>query len=298
MSILAIAIIATASIWIISLRSISKQDYYGTRTTKQNINSKSINLNTELEQLSQSFNFLHTLIGQQAISKLIVISVVIVTTSCIFLGPYLSNNKIGWLIGLIVSLAYILRVIFHMASNYRITLLSQLQRILYSIRNSLSTGATLDNAVNNSVKHNPESPLGPHLQSFIKVSEANFTEKFPQWLENLRHIFKLKELSESAQLLALELQHTNNQENAFINAANFIENREKINKKQKNTLLITMVTMDFLVLCFLWIVFFIIPQINDDWWSSPSRITVMLQSSLAIWTIYAATVAIALGRQA
>lgn len=297
MSVIAIVLIALSCVWIVQILSISPYLYSSTRT----ISINRINQNKKplkFHQLNKNFNFLNTLIGERSGAKLIISSSIIVVISCFIIGPFLTDNKTGWLVGIFMATAYIARIILHMANSFRGLLLSQIQRILYSIRNNLSTGATLDNAVNTSIECNQEEPLGPHLKSFIKISGGNFIENFPKWLKQIQGIFRINELSESAQLLALQLQHTNNQESAFMSAATFTSNREKINKKQKNTLLITMITMDFLILCFLWIVFFIIPQINEDWWLSPQRIKVMLQSSILIWGIYSITIFIALGRQA
>ena len=252
-------------------------------------------------EIYKSVPQLSNYIGEGALLKLLVPSLFILSISIALIGPSLTNPAFGLLLGTIIALAYIARIYYHLASGFRHKLLVQLERILTSIRNNLSTGMVLDYAVSHTLKFNQEEPLGPRLAKFIKISETNFLEHFPLWLKSLERNFQLKELAQAAQLLKLELAQTNNQEEAFINAAEQVAEKIKLNQKQRNTITVTFLTMDFMILAFLGVLFFIIPGIsfNPDhsWWDSGSRVLSVFVSGSIIWGAYLITVMISLWRQ-
>lgn len=274
----------------------SHHEYYGLRQSQSTIQLKKFK-KSKLEEFEQKYSLLANRIGEGSFPRLVLCSTITFALSCFILGPWLTNAQFGVFLGLVIAVAYVSRFYFVIATKFREKLLSQLERILISIRNNLSTGMTLDYAVNDCVKYNQEAPLGAHLKSFVKLSEGNFLERFPLWLANVQRTFKLKELAESSQLLGLELVNTSNQEDAFISAAKHIANRRKANKRQKNTLNISFFTLDFMVAGFFALVFYIIPSISQTWWASDGRPLVMFQTALMVWGAYAITVIISLWRQ-
>lgn len=257
---------------------------------------------TEFEEyLLESRPELAYLIGDKVFSRLFVPIFVIFMIALVAIAPLLTNVQLAVPLALIITLAYGSRVFYSLKTGFRSKVLLQLERILRAIRNNLSTGMTLDYAVNNAVKFNMEKPLGPHLQKFIKVSETNFLENFPKWLLSIRQIFKIKELAKSSQLLALELKYSANQEEAFINAVAQVSDRVSANRKQKNTVLLSMFTMDFMVIALFAVLFFVIPNISMttevSWWDSGRRPLVVFISAAVIWLAYFITVFIMLRRQ-
>lgn len=253
---------------------------------------------TDFQKLEKKLDIGAHFIGKHNGLKIALFAAGLLIISCGILGPLLTNAQFGIFLGLIITAAYTSRAIFEVMIRFRKNLLSQLERIFSSIRNNLSTGMTLDYAVNESLKYNREEPLGPSLGSFIRSAEGNFLEKFPQWLQSVQRIYRLKQLAESSQLLALELNHTNNQEEAFVHAATSINNRQKINDKQKNTLFISFITLDFMVFGYLALLFMIIPQISPDWWASSERPLIIFLTGFALWSAYLITILISFRRQA
>jgi hypothetical protein len=300
----AVILIVIISAWIIYLLSQNSSDYLSLYRESEILEARELP-SSKLElleaELLESLPELNNFIGKGIVTKLVIPSFVILLLSIIFLGPILTNASLGLILGLIISLAYSLRLLYHLSSNFRSKLLNQIERVLVSIRNNLSTGMTLDYAVANTLKFNQDYPLGPNLARFIKLSETNFIENFPLWLKGLERTFRLKELGRASQLLKLELAYTTNQEEAFVNAAEQVASRIKVNDKQKNTILMTFFTMDFMVLAFLAILFLIIPNISYDpalsWWQSESRPLVVFISALVVWSAYLVTVALTLWRQ-
>lgn len=297
-------LIISASAWAIYLSLQSSSDYLSRYKVLEVLEARdpSPSKITLLEaEILESMPELNNFIGRGIVLKLIIPCLIILLISIIFIGPLLTNASFGLLLGLVISLAYSLRLICHLSSNFRSKLLTQIERVLVSIRNNLSTGMTLDYAVANTLKFNQDYPLGPNLSRFIKLSETNFIEHFPLWLKGLERTFRLKELGQASQVLKLELAHTTNQEEAFINASNSIADRIKVNDKQKNTILMTFFTMDFMVIAFLAILFLIIPNISYDpelsWWQSASRPLVVFISAMVVWSAYLITVALTLWRQ-
>ncbi len=297
-------LISLACIWMIYILSQNASDYsslYKEAELLENREPVSSKLELLEAEILDSVPELNNFIGKGIVLKLIIPCTVIFIICEFFLGPMLTNTSLGLLLGLIISLAYSLRLLYHLSSNFRSKLLNQIERVLISIRNNLSTGMTLDYAVANTLKFNQEYPLGPNLARFIKLSETNFIENFPLWLRGLERTFKLKELGRASQVLKLELAHTTNQEEAFINASDHISDRIKINEKQKNTVFMTFFTMDFMVIAFLGVLFLIIPNISYDpellWWQSASRPLVVFISALVLWSAYLVTVALTLWRQ-
>ena len=257
---------------------------------------------TEFEEyLLESRPELAYLIGDKVFARLFLPVFIIFLISILAIAPLLVGLNYAIPLGLIITVAYGSRVFYSLMSGFRSKVLLQLERILRAIRNNLSTGMTLDYAVNNAVKFNMDKPLGPHLLRFIKVSETNFLENFPQWLLSIRQIFRIKELSKSAQLLALELKYSANQEEAFINSVAQIADRISANRKQKNTVLMALFTMDFMVIALFGVLFFVIPGFTTSqevsWWDSDRRSLVVFISSAVVWLAYFFTVFIMARRQ-
>jgi hypothetical protein len=226
---------------------------------------------------------------------------VLIFISLFFLTVYLTNSTYGVFLALFFSLAYISRIFLHLSVSYRERVLSQLNRLCLSIRNYLSTGMTLDKAIIESVKYKPEKPVGFLLTAFIKLSESDLIEKFPFWFSSMEKHFFIPELSNSRQLLELELKYNYNQEEAFLNTAKYIQQKEKRIKKQKNTLNIAFLILDFMVMAFLGLLFFVIPNLsinlNTNWWLSLERPCVVFQSGSVIAFAYLIAVVFACRRQ-
>ncbi len=299
-----VILLTLALAWILGIAFYSAEDYAVEHRQNKILEAKEATPNqfALLEaEILDSIPELNNFIGKGIVWKLIIPSIIIFILCEFLIGPLLTNTSLGLILGLVISAAYCLRLGYHLSNNFRSLLLKQTERIFVSIRNNLSTGMTLDYAVNNTLKFNQEYPLGPNLARFIKLSETNFIENFPLWLKGLEKNFKLQELGKAAQLLKLELAHITNQEEAFINAANQISERIKANEKQKNTILMTFFTMDFMVLAMLAVLFLIIPNISYDpnlsWWQSSSRPLTVFISALVIWSAYALTVALTIWRQ-
>ena len=223
--------------------------------------------------------------------------------SVLVLGPLLTNFYYGILLGLVISCAYSFRIFFHLAQNFREELLSQIENILRQIRNHLSSGASLDYALNLVRSQVLQiKPIGKELNKYLKSIESNFFDAFPQWLYSLKAKYQLADLGDSAQLLALELKYTNNQEQAFLNAINSLANRIVTNKKNQNLIAITFLSLDFMVLAFLAVIFYVIPSfslgLENSWWESSRRILVIFISGLILWFCYLITIFIALRRLA
>lgn len=257
---------------------------------------------TEFEEyLLESRPELAYLIGDKVFTRLFVPVLIIFLLALLVIAPLLTNVQFAVPLALIITMAYGSRVYYSLKTNFRSKVLLQLERILRAIRNNLSTGMTLDYAVNNAIKFNMEKPLGPHLQKFIKVSETNFLENFPKWLLSIKQIFKINELAKSSQLLALELKYSTNQEEAFLNAVSQVSDRISANRKQKNTVLLAMFTMDFMVIALFAALFFVIPNISMtteiSWWDSARRPLIVFISAAVVWFAYFITVFIMLRRQ-
>jgi hypothetical protein len=297
-------ILFTAFALILLLKSFIFRNEYAVLLNMRNFfarKNKSIKLLKDINgALRFGLPFLSKYLGEDSTFKFTVLSFLLIILCSFCAGPFLTDACLGPMLGLLIASAYIMRIFFHLSLSFRIKLLGQLERILLSIRNYLSTGMTLDYSVYETAKHNQEAPLGPNLLRFIKVADSNFVEKFPAWLKSVRKLYRIQELSESAQLLSLELAYTNNQEQSFLNAASAAVARNKANKQQRNILSISFFTLDFIVFCFLGTLFFIIPEFNSGdaaWWNSPERTKVVFLTSALIWGLYAASILIALRRR-
>lgn len=256
----------------------------------------------ELEIFIQNQNpDINNLIGDQVFFKFIFPSLILFILAFGFLGPILAGKSLGFILGLVIFLAYSARIYLIHANNFRTHILNELEKIFISIRNNLSTGLTLDNAVRNCLKFNKEKPLAPHLKEFVRITEVNFIEQFPLWLVSVEQTFKIKGLSFISQLLKLELKYNNNQEEAFLLAAANLSDKISTNKKQRNTINISLLTMDFLVLLFLGVIFYIIPSLNVGseltWWESARRPVAIFISGSALWLSYFITIIITIRRQ-
>jgi hypothetical protein len=245
-------------------------------------------------------DFLLNKLGAGYYLRFLIPALMISIIAIMFLGPLLTNCYYGIFLGTIIAGAYCLRIFFHQAQIFREGLLIQTENILRQIRNQLSSGASLDYALN--LVKNQTQDLKQDLIKFLQTVESNFYEAFPQWLIMLKNRYSLNELSDSAQILSLELKYTNNQEQAFLTAITAISNRITLNKKTQNLISLTFLSLDFMIIAFLAVIFYVIPSfaldIEPSWWESPRRILVIFVSGLGLWACYLITIFIALRRLA
>lgn len=270
-------------------------------TFLENFKAKKTSFLEEIElKLNNKNPQLSKLIGKKLLLKFVIPLVIIFSLATLIIGPYLAGYRYGIVLGLVIFLAYGLRLSYHLISKFRSTILEQIERVLTSIRNNLSSGQVLDYAVNYTAANSKFEPIGTHLNSFIKNNNLNLLEAFPGWLKVIEREYRISELSKFAQLLELELKHNSNQEEAFINTVGCITEKNSQNKKQKNTISITFLTLDFMVLAFLGVIFFVIPQLSFNseinWWQSERRALVIFASSLVIWLAYSSTIFISFWR--
>lgn len=218
----------------------------------------------------------------------------------IVLGPYLAGFRYGLILGFAIFAAYGLRLCYHRASKHRSSLLEEIERILISIRNSLSTGQSLDFALNQYSNQKSNKPIHAELCNFVRNSNLNLIQSFPNWLKSLESLYAIPHLGRFSQLLSLELKHNTNQEEAFINASKLLDDKQRQNKKQKNTIAVSFLTMDFMVFIFLGMVFFVIPGLNfsteSNWWQSSRRELTLFVSGSILWLAYSITVFISFWR--
>lgn len=292
-----ILVLAVLVILLVLIVTQDQKDYSSYRQAQNLIDS--IEVPQAQAYIDEHFDQgpLRVVLGKRLFAKFYIPVIVIAVLSIVVLGPLLTSVSLGIVLGSVITLAYVLRIYYHLAANYRTKLLSQIERILRAIRNQLSSGTTLDYAVV-SVLHylRNEEPIGMELARFINASDANFLETFPQWLNLLRQKYKLHELSEAAQLLGLELKFSNNQEHAFLIAIDAINARQALNRRSQNTIFVTFLSLDFMVLAFFGVLFYVIPSfaINAElnWWLTERREWIVFVSGMVLWLAYSITVAI------
>lgn len=289
------------AIYLLFLINGQAKDFMVHKRSNNFIDFKTVELSNN-EDFGSS-DFFVDRIGHKYQIKFFVPVIFISLVSVLVLGPLLTNFYYGILLGLVISCAYSFRIFFHLAQNFREELLSQIENILRQIRNHLSSGASLDYALNLVRSQVLQiKPIGKELNKYLKSIESNFFDAFPQWLYSLKAKYQLADLGDSAQLLALELKYTNNQEQAFLNAINSLANRIVTNKKNQNLIAITFLSLDFMVLAFLAVIFYVIPSfslgLENSWWESSRRILVIFISGLILWFCYLITIFIALRRLA
>ncbi len=288
--------IAVISILIISLIVVYIHNINPDDLSYPVNNIASNRISEELISDKSESDFINKYIGQDFKTYFLLISFFLLLIS-FNIAIYLSNKSLGILLGMLIFTAYQTRLLYHSTSRIRNLVLEQLSRLLLNIRNNLSTGMTLDYAVQNSAEYFQKTkPIGQDLVSFIRISENNLFKTFPVWLKNLSKHYKLAELQYSAQILDLELRFNSNQEEAFQNSHNDINLRIANNKKQKNTIFISFLTLDLMILSFLGIIFYIIPSISHNdahtWWDSASRPWINFITGLLLWGAYLLTVII------
>lgn len=243
---------------------------------------------------------LSNLIGVNIFLCLILPSIVILLLSVFLFGPFLAGAFGGPIIGVVIAAVYVARIYYYLFSRFREQTLFQLEKILMLMSTNLSSGMAFDNAIVQASKVYHAPPIGLSLQSFIQINHSNLVAMFPSWLLALKVEYGLADIDQATQLLQLELEHTTNQEAALANAASSISRRIKLNQRQANTVNISLITMDILVLLFLLILFYVIPSISAadiDWWQTERRQWVVGISASLLWLSYLSVLAINLWRQ-
>ena len=301
-SVVLIILVISLAVYSVALLMSGTQEFRVYKQSDNFFGFKPADINLIRTNLATN-DFLLNKLGEGYYGRFFVPALLISFVSLMFLGPLLTNYYYGIFLGSIIAGAYCLRIFFHQAQNFRETLLIQTENILRQIRNHLSSGASLDYALN-LVKAQTQDlrPIGQDLIKFLQAVESNLFEAFPQWLIMLKNRYNLNEISDSAQILSLELKFTNNQEQAFLTAITAISSRIAFNKKTQNLISLTFLSLDFMVLAFLAVIFYVIPSfaldLEPSWWESSRRILVVFISALALWACYLITIFIALRRLA
>jgi hypothetical protein len=258
-------------------------------------NNKTINREgSEFEEhlnsyLKHRFPILLDIFKNQILIKLILPSCCIFCFFGFVINPQITNAQFAIFLALLMTATYSLRIYYHHLDSFRSNFLSQLKQLFFNIRNQLSTGVSLDQALSQNLDFNYKGPLKREFDSFMRISQTNLIENFPNWLLKLQNIYKLKGLDKVAQVLKLELKYNNNQEEAFEKAIESISNRVDQNTKQKNSVLISLTTIDFLSLMFFGVMFFVIPGLaasDSQWWQSLRREIVIFASAGILWSLY------------
>ena len=252
------------------------------------LSSKEINddLNSFLKQ---RFPIFLSIFRDNVLFALVVPTIVIFSFFAFFINPQITNVNFALILGLVMAATYGLRIFYHKLSSFRETLLSQIKQLFFNIRNQLSTGLSLDQALTRNLSMNFDPVLKKEFEAFMKVSQTNILEAFPRWLLRLQQSYRLPGLDEVAQVLSLELKYNNNQEEAFEKAIAAISIKVEQNSRQKNVVFISLTTIDFITLLFFGVMFFAIPGLavaDSTWWNSFRRELVVFISAALIWTSY------------
>lgn len=242
--------------------------------------------------LKQRFPILLEVFRNKVLVKLVIPSLATFFVFAFLINPQMTSAQFAIFLALLMSATYSLRIYYHNLDAFRSGFLSQLKQLFFNIRNQLSTGVSLDQALSQNLDCNYKQPLKREFNSFMNVSQANLIENFPNWLLKLQNIYKLKGLDKVAQILKLELKFNNNQEEAFEKAIESISSRVDQNTKQKNSVFISLTTIDFLTLMFFGIMFFVIPGLSSGdstWWQSFRREIIVFASAATLWSLYFAS---------
>lgn len=221
--------------------------------------------------------------------KLVLPSLIIFLIFAFVINPKITNFNFAFVLATLMTLTYSFRIYFHNLISFRVKFLSQLKQLFFNIRNQLSSGVSLDQALSQSLDLNYQEPLKKEFRSFIKIAQTNLIENFPDWLIKIQDSYQLAGIDRASQLLKLELKYNHNQEEAFERAIESISHKVDSNARQKNTVLITLTTIDFLTLMFFGVMFFVIPGLNaleSNWWLSFRREFIVFISALILWLLY------------
>lgn len=225
--------------------------------------------------------------------KLVLPGLIVFLISVFLINPKITSTNFAFVLAIVMSLTYSSRIYYHNLNSFRSNFLSQLKQLFLNVRNQLSTGISLDQALSQNLELNYKEPLKRELSSFVKIAQTNLIENFPIWLIRIQDTYKLSGIDRASQLLKLELKYNNNQEDAFERAIEAISQKVEQNTKQKNTVLITLTTIDFLTLMFFGVMFFVIPGLTvseSNWWLSFRREFTVFISALILWSLYFSSV--------
>ena len=240
-------------------------------------------------------------IGKDQIVILAFSSLSFLVFFCLVFSPFLVGAQYSIILGIIIASAYILRLFYHLSSGFRQKVIAQLNRIFNTLKNHLSAGMTLDQAIVVSLNSQIQEPMASEIKDFVSLSGANIIRDFPSWLIYIKNTFCLDSLAKPAQLLLLELKHTRNQEQAFSYLSKSISAIVARNKKQSGIVNITLITMDFMTAFYLLVMFYVLPSLATDttnWWISTERPFLIFLCSAALWLSYGIVVALMIWRRA
>jgi len=251
---------------------------------------KSDYINSIETKLIDKNPILTKLVGDKVFFKLLLPSFLVIIFSSAFIAPMLTKDYFVSILAPLISMAYIFRNFYHHSTKFKELLLNDLERIFQLIRNNLSSGTTIDYALNFTISNSPKSLILDDLKSFININQRNILEYFPLWFKSLEKKYNLMDLAGASQLLALQLKFNNNQEEAMILATENIAQTLSNRKQQKNTILVAFISLDFFVIMFFAVLFWVLPNlsstIGQSWWTSNERPLVVFASAAILWAIY------------
>jgi hypothetical protein len=272
---------------------IFNQDAQINLNKRKSIVDKGFVLESKLNSyLQEKFPIFLEVFDSKVMLKLIFPAIAIFFFFAFVVNPKMTNVNFAFVLAVLMVATYALRIYYHNLSNFRTSLLSQIKQLFFNIRNHLSTGVSLDQALSQNLAVNYKQPLRKEFHSFVGLAQTNLIENFPSWLIKIQRIYKLQGLDKVAQILQLELKYNNNQEEAFEKAIEAISQRVEQNTRQKNSIFISLTTIDFLTLMFFGLMFFVIPtlrQADSLWWASFHRELVVFGSAGILWSLYFAS---------
>jgi len=211
------------------------------------------------------------------------------------LAHYFFSNKVtsgiySLLVSLLIFLSCNLRLLNIFHQSFKKQLHKEIQSLTFAMQTQLNKGLSLDQACHAVFQSSSTLKiLRNDIENFMKQHSSNIPSKFSEFYISLAHKYRSQYLSIAAQILDLELSYTQSYASAFENTYTHFSLSERNREKVKNTIFTIFITMDFMSLIYLIIIFLILPNLNlgdSSWWQSNSRPLEMFKSSILFCLAY------------
>lgn len=207
-----------------------------------------------------------------------------------YFSSKVTNGIYSIIISFLIFISFNLRSTNILHQNFKKQLHLEIQSITFAMQTQLNKGLSLDQACHAVFQHPSNLKiLKNDIENFMKQHASNIPRKFSEFYISLATKYRSHYLSLAAQILDLELSYTQSHASAFENTYEHFSLMERNREKIKNAIFTIFLTMDFMFLIYLIIVFIILPSLNlgdNSWWQSNSRPIEMFKSSTLFCLAY------------
>ena len=185
-------------------------------------------------------------------------------------------------------LGFIFRYFCKEQNSNKLKVHSEINQLCISIQDYLSQNSCLEVAIRESFQHNNASIISNDINLFLATTQSSIINDIANFFKSLAKKYKIQQLIKSSSILDLEIQYSSEQGTVFEEFNKYFLQKQNSLKKLSNSYKLVQLSLDFMLLLYLFIIFFFIPNLlkNNSWINSIQKDFDLGISFILFWFIY------------